>query len=451
MQLDSVFIGLAIAGAAIAMWGIQQTSTGSSPAAKLAAFIAAEPDKLGWMDDGPFTDADRQRVAEISGRGRPDSVSVIRSMQGGARSQIIRRDFELMRQDWRRARAAYPDVSEDDLGYGAWIQVDYSAKIPAKWGGANSNSMSEKDSSESYLDGPDYRSFVKPEYTRRADAATTKRVLSEMRDGERQKWIKRISKWGYSTSWGSTGGSGRFECYPDPLPSSEEPDDLHIPGKCVVILDDTKYVFPFVPSEWIDPPWYDGVKKLASFRQATSEPYKPVQKPWIMKDGLLARGEKCPPGRLCRSMWNGDGYDNNDIGPADPVSWVLESPFGLAFIPAPDNGEQHSAPEKPWWIIASYYGSTPQASGGWTEAEAKAMLPKLQTGFTIGMQGQDSASLNLGNLREARATQVPPRDSILVLAEKAMPVAPPKGPEPASCVQGGTLMPGESCSVGGRF
>lgn len=447
MSATGIIIGLAIIAVAIAFvvfGGDPRASEGQIVRAVGLPSLAVDHDKLGWMDDAEFAEADRQRVAEIGGGGFADQLGVIRSVQSGARSSVARRDYELMRQDVRRAQAAYPDISRDDLTYGASIQVDLSAHVPDKWGSGNSDGTQE--GGVWYLDGSDYRRFVKPEYTRRADAPTTKRVLAELKDEKRQKEIKRMTKWGYSTWMGGTGASFRAECYPNPLPSNQEADDLRIPGKCVVIVDDTKYVFPFVPAEWISMKSYDDFQKFDSFKDATTTtPYKYVEKPWVMRDGALAKGEKCAEGRLCDSKWNGDGYDNADIGPSNPASWVLDSPFGLGYLPASDNGEQRSDPAKPWFIAVSYYGSTPQVSGGWTEAEAKAMLPKFQTGFTFGMQGQDYATINRGNLQEARATQIPPKGSVLMLADRASPIRPPKQEEVASCVQGGTLMPGQSC------
>jgi hypothetical protein len=442
-----VFIGV---GATIAIGALSLNGSIKLPTAPTLTSIAVAtglttPDKLGWMDDVEFTEADRQRVAQIGGRGFADNLGVIRNMQSLGRSTVTRRDYELMRQDRRRAQAAYPDVPSDNLTYGSWIQVDMPAHVPAAWGGGNSNSTREGDAW--YLDGGDYQSFVKPEYTKRADAATTKRVLAELKDGARQKAIKHVAKWGYHTWWSGTGGSGLVNCYPDPLPSDQDADETHIPGMCVVVLGDTQYVFPFVPAEWASPPWEDDIKKLASFQQATATPYVRVEKPWVLKDGLLIKGEKCPEGRLCWSMWNGDGYDNKDIGPSNPAAWVLDLPFGLFYKPAPDNGEQRSDPSKPWFLVISYYGSAPQVSGGWTEAEAKAMLPKFQTGFSFGMQGQDRAELNRGNLREARATQTPPLNGALVLGDRVLPIAPGKQPEADACVQGGTLMPGQSCTL----
>jgi hypothetical protein len=419
-------------------------------------FWPGYPDKLGWMDDVEFTAADRARVAELMGRGFQDSatggghLSVIRSIQqGGSRSSVVRRDFELLRQDRRRAQAAYPGVATDDLYQGVWLQVDLSARVPADWNQSHNGDSTRGPDGESYLDGGVYVSGVSPKYPDRADVATTKRVLAELKDAETQKRIKRISKWGYSSSWGGTGGSGRIGCYPDPLPSSEEADDLHVPGMCVVVLDDTKYVFPFVPAEWINPSWGgDFITKLAASHQAAGEPYKPGPvKPWVMEDGLLAHGEKCPDGRLCWSKWNGDGYDNDNLGPDTPASWVIDTPFGIAYLPAPDNGERRSVSDRPWFLVISYYGAAPQVSGGWTEAEAKAMLPKFLTGQTWPMDGRDFAEANRGNLKEARATQSPPKEGASVLADRAMPVAPSRQSEPARCVQGGTLMPGQSCSA----
>jgi hypothetical protein len=411
---------------------------------------AGQPSKRGSMDDVEFTKDDQRRVAEIAGRGfASDSggnLSVISNMQAGLRSSITRRDFELMRQDIRRARAAYPDVALDDMTEGSWIHVDLSAHVPMEWGGGNANGTEE--GGVTYLDGGAYQTFVKPEYTKRASAADTKAFYGEDRSVETKAWIRRLSKWGNSSSASGTGGwSQRVECYPDPMPSNQEADDVHIPGKCVVILGDTKYVFPFIVADWVKPKWRDGeLKALALSRQAGVTPYVPAPaKSWVMKDGLLATGETCAPGRLCWSMWNGDGYDNKDIGPSDPASWVLESPFGLAYLPAPDNGEQRAEFKKPWYLVISYYGSPTQVSGGWSEAEAKAKLPEFQTGFSIGMQGQDVASLNQGNLREARATQIPPTSGAIVLADRGLPVAPPKRQDYQRC--GSVIMPGETCMM----
>jgi hypothetical protein len=271
-------------------------------------------------------------------------------------------------------------------------------------------------------------------------------------DSERQNKLARITKWGYSYSWSGTGGSASIKAYPDPLPSDKEADDRHVAGQAVVIIDEkTKYQFPFVATDWIDPPGdKGGLIHLAKKRGAAAAGYTaPPQKPWVIKDGLLAHGERCPDGRLCWSLWNGDGYDNKDIGPSDPASWVLEQPFGIAYLPAPDNGEQRSDQHKPWYVVVTYYGSAPQISGGWTEKEAKEALPGFQTGHSLGMMGQDPEELNRGNLREARATQTPPADGIR-LVDRTLPIRPTKSVDTSYVPYspGMTLGPGQSTSIG---
>lgn len=409
--------------------------------------FASDPDKLGWLDDAPLTDADNARIALISGMDRGTNLGVIRSMQSGGRSTITRRDFELLRQDLRRAKAAYPDVADDDLYVGVWLQVDDSSRIPSDFC-TSSNSNSTEVDGKWYLDGGCYVSAVRSKYINRADAAATRRVLAEAKDARTRKDEARIAKWGYSAASSGTDGSVSVNGYPDPLPSSEEADDEHVPGQVVIIIDDkTKYQFAFIPSDWVKPPW--GKEDLTQFAKkhgATATNYTaPPSKPWVMKDGLLAHGETCKDGRLCWSKWNGDGYDNNDIGPADPESWVLDQPFGLAYLPASDNGERRSDPKKMWFLVITYYGMPPQISGGWTEKEAKEMLPRFQTGHSWGMMGQDQDELNRGNLKEARATQAPTSTGI-ILIDRALPVPPPKAPDTSHgpYSPGMTLMPGQS-------
>ncbi len=412
--------------------------------------------KLGWMDDADYTKSDQARVAALSGQTSDSNLSVIRAIQGGMRGSITKRDFELLRQDRRRAQAAYPAVKPDDLFSGGWVQVDFSARIPSDWCTSYNSDGTQGADGKWYLDGGCYMSFVRAKYPNRADADTTKRVLAELKDVGRQKRLAHLAKRGYYTSWSGTGGSASYNCYPDPLPSDEEADDLHIPGQCVVVFDEkTKYVFPFVASEWLDAPSSEeAIGKLALSKGVSPSDYtRAPSKPWVMRDGSLARGQSCAPGRLCRSRWNSekDDYDNTDIGPDTPASWVLDTflGMGLGYVPAQDNGERRSDQSKPWFVVASYYGYPAQASGGWTEKEAKDALPKLQTGQSFGMMGQDNATLNHGNLQEALATQIPPQGAQM-LADHTLPQQPPKTPDPnyVTYSPGMSLMPGQSTSVG---
>lgn len=451
------FAAIFIAAIVIIAWTTGYGNDAVSVVAS-ATGMAIEHDKLGWMDDEPLTAADTARIAQISGQGYGDNLSVIRSVQAGSRSAVIRRDFELLRQDRRRAHAAYPDVKEDDLYTGTWLQVDFSARVPDSFCNSGNSNGTQGADGKWYLDGGCYVSVVKAEYTKRADAATTKRVLAELRDSSRQKNLAHIKKWGYDTWWSGTGGSGAVYCYPDPLPSNEEADDLHVAGQCIIILDGkTKYQFPFDAADWVNPPyWSDGLTKLAESKGAKPVAYTPApSKPWKMRDGALAHGQTCPPGRLCWSHWNSDKdtYDNEDIGPDTPRSWVLDTvlEIPMGYVPAPGNGELRSETGKPWYLVATYYGFAAQVSGGWDEDECKAAMPKLQTSQSFGMQGQDPEQLNRGNLREARCTQIAPDTGTLILKDKTLPVQPQVAREPETpCTQGMTLMPGQSCVAGLR-
>lgn len=448
MNISVLVLVGCIVGAIICFSGIGRDAVS---AAASTAGLTLPHSKLGWLDDAKLAPADIRRIASIKGEAHDSDLSIIQSIQSGFRGGVTRRDFELLRQDRRRAQSAYPEVKSDDLYAGIWINVDFSSRVPDSFCNSGNSNGTQGSDGKWYLDGGCYVSVVKAEYPKRADAATTKRVLAELKDADRQKTFAQIKKWGYFTSWGGTGGSGAVSCYPSPLPTNQEETDTIIPGKCVVILDSDRYEFSFDPADWVSPPfWREGLEKFAKAKGAVKTAYKPSpEKPWVLKDGLLARGEACPAGRLCFSQWNGDGYDNKDIGPDAPASWVLESPFGLAFLPAPDNGERRSESGKLWYVVASYYGYPAQASAGWSEAEAKAALPKLQTGQTWGMQGQSQEEINRGNLREARATQTRP-ENVQMLADRALPSQPQKERDPnyVPYSAGMTLMPGQSTSVG---
>jgi hypothetical protein len=236
----SIIVAAIIVGCGIAYWfGLMPGPVDRVVGKSLEAAGMVAPDELGWMDDAPLTDADRQRIAEITGRGSDSNISVIRQIQGGARGIVTRRDFELLRQDRRRARAAYPDVAEDDLFGGTWLNVDVGARVPSSFCTSH-NSNGTKVDGKWYLDGGCYVSGVSAQYTERADAATTRRVLAELNDQKRQKTIDRLARWGYFGAWSGTGGSASINCYPDPLPSNHEADDQHVAGQCVIVIDEAE-------------------------------------------------------------------------------------------------------------------------------------------------------------------------------------------------------------------
>jgi len=313
----------------------------------------------------------------------------------------------------------------------------------------------EGDDGKMYLDGGCYVSTVKPEYPHRADAATTKRVLAELRDVKFQKRLKHLQRWGYY-SWMSSGGDNRISvnCNPDPLPSNATDGD--VPGRCVVVFNQDQYAFPFDPLEWVKPSWVslEELKKLKSFASVVRSTYVPrVGTPWVRGDGSLARGQTCPEGRLCASRWNDErnDYDNLDLGPSNPVAWSV-SGWGLSYDPLNPGDERRATPGKPWTLVVSYYGYPDQFSPGWTEKEAKDLLPQFLTGFSVGVQGQDYETMNRGNLRRAWCFEdgaYAPQG--VALPARALPLAPSRAAKPALCLQGGSLAPGATCtmSVGG--
>lgn len=453
--MNGLILSAVAIGAIVAVLFVTGMAHDATSVVANAVGVTFSRDKLGWMDDYDLTASDRIRIGVITGVSYDSNLSVIRSIQGGSRGNVTRTDFELLRQDRRRAQAAYPDVDPDKLFTSGWFNVDFSARVPDSFCTSGNSNGTQGADGKWHLDGGCYLSYVNPKYPNRADATITKKVLAELKDGERQKRLAHIQRWGYTTSWGGTSGSGRVNCYPDPLPSSEDADDTHVAGKAVIVLDEKdRYEFAFDASDWVNPPyWRDGLEKLASAKGAVRTDYVKVPaKPWIVKDGLLARGQTGAQGRLYRSMWNSekDGYDNTDIGPDKPASWILEQPFGLAYLPAPDNGERISEPGKPWYVVVSYFGFLAQASGGWTEQEAKDLLPKFTTELSFGMQGQSYEQLNRGNLREARATQISPAGGVLILADRSLPVRPAKAPDPnyVSYSPDMALAPGQSTSIG---
>jgi hypothetical protein len=128
----------------------------------------------GWMDDQPFTQEDQQRVAQIGSEGIPDEIFSKATLKD-PKIKITKRDLELIRQNYRRARAAYPHIPFSDFVYGVWIKIDLSERILLKFG--SPASFTTKINGKTYLDGGDFEYFVKPEYSKRASTEQTKRFV----------------------------------------------------------------------------------------------------------------------------------------------------------------------------------------------------------------------------------------------------------------------------------
>lgn len=264
--MGNIFIVI-IGIAAIVGLGLMLIDNGGAPAAVsapskvLAAIgLANYPDKLGWMDDEERLSAsDIARLVKIRSMGSGgDGMHLLR---GG----LDRRDFELMRQDMRRARAAYPDIDGEKLTYGAWMPVALSAKVPDKWGGGNSHGTMGDDG-KWYLDGGCYRSLVRPEYTERATGEATKKFYADLKERERKTKIERLRKDGPFAWWSGTGGSMTVGL-------DEKTGMVIVTRAKEWASKGTKWTLPFVVDEWADinAGDLDAIKKLPSFAQATEK------------------------------------------------------------------------------------------------------------------------------------------------------------------------------------
>jgi hypothetical protein len=225
--------------------------------------VGVVPDKLGWMDDTELSESDRRRVAEISGRGFGDNLSVIRSMQSLSRSNVTAEDFELLRQDRRRARAAYPDVSDDDLLVGTWLQVDFPARVPVSFCTSGNSSGTQGPDGKWYLYGGCYVSVVNPQYTERASAQATKAFFEAEKKRERAGKLARLREDGPFVSWSGTGGSMTV--------SYDKETKLVTVTRAKEWADTAQqWVMPFVVEEWVDVSYgdLDAIKKLPSFARA---------------------------------------------------------------------------------------------------------------------------------------------------------------------------------------
>jgi hypothetical protein len=272
-----------------------------------------------------------------------------------------------------------------------------------------------------------------------------------------QNRLRHMERWGTGGGSSGTDGTWLLNCFPDPLPSDQEADATHVAGKCVEVIDDEdEYTFDFVPAEFAARSVYghDDVAKLPSFARAVKSAYlKTPPEPYVRRDGALARGQTCAPGRLCWSNfdWDRDDYDNEDIGPADPACWTFNRGIfsGLMYLPCDGKDTDRAKGRSKWSIEVAWSDYQVQTSGGGTLAECKALMPDYITGFTYSMSGADVATVNRGNLDAVRCYESAGRAPVgIVLADRSRPVSPLPPAQPELCVQGGSLKPGESCAVG---
>lgn len=253
--------------------------------AKLAEAVglASWPDKPGWMDHAPLTGADRQRIAEITGTALADQEGhsgVIRSIQSGIRSGIGRRDFELLRQDRRRARAAYPGVDPSALFRSGWFQVDRTAEIPADWNTSGNGDATQGSDGRWYIDGGAYLSYVAAGYPNRATAEETASWIKMQTAARRAEKLARDR-----IQFERVGSGGSFSV-------------LCKDGTCTVHQADewasrgNAYTFPFVPADWMDDPVsMEAIAALPSFAHAD------IKEEEVTPSGLRVLPADDPPRR----------------------------------------------------------------------------------------------------------------------------------------------------------
>lgn len=227
----------------------------------LPSALAMQPSKLGWMEDMPFSDSDRARLAALSGQGFDSNLSSIRAMQGGFSGDLTRRDFELLRQDRRRARAAYPNVDQDKLFNDAWFNVPLSSKVPDSFCTSGNSNGTQGDDGKWYLDGGCYMATVRPEFTKRASPEETKAFFVALKAKETADTIKRLQTDGYMFSAGGSGGSLSVDCTSAKGCVVTQADEWASKGH--------EYRFPYVPEEWASQPFdMDAIRKVSSFARA---------------------------------------------------------------------------------------------------------------------------------------------------------------------------------------
>lgn len=236
-----------------------QIAKRKTPAAKL------KPEtKLGWESSSPYTERDRQRVMEIFGQRANSVLSVIRSIQSGARGRMTRKDFELMREDCRRAQAAYPEVNSEELFTGGWVNVDLSAKVPMDFCQSGNSAGTQGKDGKWYLDGGCYVSFVRPQYTKRADTYTVAKYFENQKAKQRADELARLKEDGPFVMMGGSGGSITVSL-------DKKTNEVVVVRAEEWASKGIEYRIPFILEEWvdIDPYNLEAIKKIPSFAKST--------------------------------------------------------------------------------------------------------------------------------------------------------------------------------------
>lgn len=251
---------LIVVSAAIAAFPPRSGLLGS-----IADLVGSYSAKPGWMDGGSaFTEKDRHRLAEIGSFFHGSNTEAIESLVSGReRPSLSPRDFELLRQDRRRAMAAYPDKKADDLLNYGWVNVSLRDKVPIAYCSSGNYSSTSGTGGDEYLDGPCFLAKVNDDYPKRTDGRSATQFLADLKaKNEARRAADRTAN-GYHFAMSGTGGSLRINCVPG--------------GKCTVEKTDeagrgSRWTFAYDVTEWAGNP--TNFETFPSFKNASVETIK---------------------------------------------------------------------------------------------------------------------------------------------------------------------------------
>lgn len=241
-----------------------------------------------------FTASQERRLAAITGRGiaTQDPRGGMWAAMSGISNGLSASDVKLLKEDRRRAAAAYPGVSQDELFEARWFGFHPMSVLEGDVGASNSEGTQGRDG-KWYVDSA-YLSVVKAQYPRRASHSEAVAYLAAKKVKDRAATLARLEAEGTFSSWGGSGGSGSYTC--------------NKKAGCVVEFaaewssEATRYTFPFVPEEWVDfwPYSAKDLAKLSSFKEAKVEKIavKPSGVTVTMGNGTYQgpKGMTVPPG-----------------------------------------------------------------------------------------------------------------------------------------------------------
>lgn len=199
---------------------------------------------------------------------------------------ITQRDFDVLREDSRRAVAAYPNLSDEDLFERHEVWIHESQKVPAHpYGGYNYQATQGKDG-VMYLNGLCSVWTIKPQYTKRVSKEEADAFLAERKQREGDERFLRLKEKGPDNSFFGCSGFGSVNlAYNKKMGKitvtfhkSETTTSQTSDGKLVIVDKSVEqpetWTFPFDPYEWRESDtwphsevYLNNIKKMLSFQK----------------------------------------------------------------------------------------------------------------------------------------------------------------------------------------